>query len=263
MNPDTAVRGVPAWMERMASVDLDELFDIADLQTRRDRKYLLPVDEAWALLDGTAARVLEIDGLRSFDYESIYFDTASRDSYLGSARRRPRRFKVRTRTYLDTQECLLEVKVRDHRGNTVKHRRPYDLGQRHHLTAAGAAFVTEVEAAAPFVALLGAALEVRYHRSTFVLSSTSDRVTVDRCISWAGIGSPSLQVRGLAIIETKSSGPPTEVDRKLWQAGHRPRSISKYCTGLAAVDPSLPSNKWHRVLERHVLPNLGFDGSRR
>ena len=93
-------------LDDLPTIGLDDLMETAALQTRRDRKYLLPVDEAWALLDGTAARVLEIDGLRSFDYESIYFDTASRDSYLGSARRRPRRFKVRTRTYLDTQECL-------------------------------------------------------------------------------------------------------------------------------------------------------------
>lgn len=262
MSLDLTSRATPGWMQCTESVGLEELLEIADLQTRRDRKYLVPLDDVWNLLEGTAVRVLEIDGLRTFDYESIYFDTERRDSYLGAARRRPRRFKVRTRTYLDTPECLLEVKIRDHRGNTVKHRQPHDLGRRRHLTDRGAAFIAEIEAAAPFVDLMTTALEVRYHRSTFVLSSTHDRVTVDRGISWTGTTSSSLRLHGLAIIETKSSGPPTEVDRVLWRAGHRPRSISKYCTGLAAIESSLPSNKWHRLLDRHVLPNVGTDASR-
>jgi hypothetical protein len=46
--------------------------------------------------------VLEIDGARSFAYDSTYFDTPDLDAYLLAATRRRRRFKVRTRTYVDS-----------------------------------------------------------------------------------------------------------------------------------------------------------------
>ncbi len=58
-----------AALHPLSGVDLDELVATAALLTRVDRKYVLPVDDAVAVLDAlartTAARVLEIDGARS------------------------------------------------------------------------------------------------------------------------------------------------------------------------------------------------------
>ena len=56
----------------------------------------------------------------------------------------------------------------------------------------------------------------------------------------------------LAIVETKSAGAASEVDRLLWRAGHRPVRISKYGAGMAALHPDLPRLKWHRVLDTHL-----------
>ena len=42
-------------------------------------------------------------------------------------------------------------------------------------------------------------------------------------------------------------------NRLLWSAGHRPSSISKYATGMAALRPDLPSNKWAPILRHHFL----------
>ena len=61
----------------------------------------------------------------------------------------------------------------------------------------------------------------------------------------------SLRVPRLAIIETKSGSAPSSADRTLWHHGYRPQRISKYATGLAALHPELPANRWHRVLDRH------------
>ena len=94
-------------LDRLPPVRLDELDKVAALLTRRDRKYILPIPAAERLVDALEGRcrVLEIDGRRHFRYESVYFDTADHISYLGAARRRTRRFKVRTRSYLDTGRC--------------------------------------------------------------------------------------------------------------------------------------------------------------
>jgi hypothetical protein len=28
-------------------------------------------------------------------------------------------------------------------------------------------------------------------------------------------------------------------------------AVSKFCVGMAALDPTLPANKWNRILRRH------------
>jgi hypothetical protein len=98
----------------LPAVALAELQETAALQTRVDRKYVLPLDALPGLLaalpDGT--RRLVIDGRDAFGYESVYFDTPDLDAFRLAAGRRRRRYKVRTRTYCDTGGCWLEVKTR-------------------------------------------------------------------------------------------------------------------------------------------------------
>ena len=54
------------------------------------------------------------------------------------------------------------------------------------------------------------------------------------------------------IVETKAGASPTDLDRILWSQGHRPARLSKYGVGVAALDPSAPALKWHRVLTRDL-----------
>lgn len=107
----------------IAPVYLDELLNRAALQTRTDRKYVLAMDATIGLLEDLRerAQILEIAGSHTFGYESVYFDTPALRSFMLAARRRPARFKIRTRTYLDSGECWLEIKTRDRRGRTSKH----------------------------------------------------------------------------------------------------------------------------------------------
>lgn len=245
-----------AALAQLPGISLAAVVAGLDLQTRRDRKYLLPDGVLEELLPTVPARALTIAGARSFRYESRYFDTPTWASYLGAARRRPHRFKVRTRTYLDSGECMLEVKVRDRRGNTVKHRVPHPIAARHHLTADATRFVAGIPQARAHADQLDSALEVAYLRSTLVLDGADVRVTVDRDPTWSIDDAPPIRLAGLTLVETKTPGPASSLDRLLWRAGHRPVTISKYCTGLALLHPDLPDNKWHRVLQHHLRPTL-------
>lgn len=243
----------------LESIGLAELVERAALQTRVDRKYLLPVDVMWAVLDQVdpTTRVLEIDGARSFAYQSTYFDTPDLTSYLLTAQRRRRRFKIRTRTYLDSALCWLEVKTQGGRGNTVKNRLPYQPDHEHVL-APGLEFVEDV-LARESIPLAGPAefvptLVTRYRRSTLFLPATTSRVTVDTELVWQDTGSAALRLPGLAVVETKTGSTASAVDRLLWARGHRPIRISKYATGLAALRPELPAAPWRRTLRRHFVP---------
>ena len=225
------------------AIDLASLIGVGEI--RRDRKYILTESGASRLLDGLAptAMALTIDGSREFGYESMYFDTGDLMCFDLAAKGRRRRFKVRTRHYLDTGEQWLEVKTRGPRGLTIKDRTPSDgfldpewvdmvLAMRGIEHVPTETFVpTE---------------DVSYTRSTLVLPDFS-RVTVDRDLRWHSYEA-SRRIPGLVIVETKTSGGANDADRLLWGQGVRPCRISKYATGMALLFPSLRKNRWHITL---------------
>ena len=256
MSALTAASGLP-------TIGLAELVERAALQTRIDRKYLLPLSAAEQVVVGLTgcARVLEIGGRRDFGYTSLYFDTPELASYHLAARGRRRRFKVRRRTYTDTGQTFLEVKTRGARGSTVKERTPDDDGRTLALDAVRRAFVDEVlgRAGVPTLARdLRPVLGTGYQRTTLHLPASDgapdSRLTVDTDLAWTAPGGPRLELPGMAIVETKAGSTPSAADRWLWRHGHRPTRVSKYGTGLAALRGSLPANRWHPVLSRHFVP---------
>ena len=163
----------------LAPTGLAELNAAAGLLVRVDRKYLVPLATAQGLVDTLAgvARVLQIEGRRGFSYASTYFDTPDLDSYMLAARKRRRRFKIRTRSYLDSGSCFLEVKTRGPRGATVKRRvqcPPLDAGR---LTPSGRDFIASrladdvapPERARRLAQALEPVLITRYERTTLHL----------------------------------------------------------------------------------------------
>lgn len=188
----------------LAPIGLTALNAEAALQTRLDRKYVIAADRLDEVLDRVAGltRVLEIDGQRTFAYRSVYFDTPSFDSYLGAARRRPDRFKVRIRTYLDTGDCWVEVKLRDRLGKTVKHRCEHDPAHPRELTPTAVAFVAGFAPLRDLAHELDPVITTEYRRST--LTSGATRATIDRdVVATAGDGRV-VTVPGRVIVETKS-----------------------------------------------------------
>ncbi len=242
------------------SIGLSELMQLAPLMSRIDRKYLVPTSDLPLLLGGFdgEARALEIDGQRQFRYRSVYFDTPELHSFRSTAHRRRRRFKIRTRSYLDSGLHVLEVKTRGMRGMTTKQRLPY----------AGAGFTLADEDRAELQQLFGTievpadpasltpTLSTGYRRTTVYLPAGHDRVTIDHGLTWSLIEGPAAALVGHAVVEVKSARTTSSVDRLLWSMGHRPCSLSKYGTGLALLRPELPSTAWTRVLRRHIRPHL-------
>lgn len=244
----------------MEPIGLAELTERAGLLTRVDRKYLIPyahLDHVLDALPGTS-RVLQIDGRRQFGYRSVYFDTGDLLAYRLTATRRRRRFKIRTRSYLDSGLHLLEVKTRGPRGRTVKQRVPYEgngeqLGRQDRAEAYAA--LRDAGAATPASADdLHPVLITSYHRATVFLPQSRSRVTIDTELAWTlPDGSDELRLDGHAVVETKSPGAAAEMDRALWAHQHRPCSISKFGTGLAALRAELPAHRWHHLLTRHLI----------
>ena len=296
-----APTSAPLSTDHLASTGLTELNSAAGLLTRVDRKYLVPLERAQDLVNGLTpdARVLDIDGRRRFSYASTYFDTPGLEAFMLAARKRRRRFKVRTRTYLDTGLCFLEVKTRGARGTTVKRRMGYHPDDASRLTGPGRTFVaaclastgvTGPAAAREVAAALRPVLATTYERTTLHLPDAEARATIDTALTWRRLtpgartraaavtaGAPQalrparltaaindgepVAVAGVAVVETKNPATPSPADRALWDAGHRPTRISKYATGMALLHPELPANRWYRTLTHELADLFGTDRS--
>ena len=177
------------------TITLAELNSEASLLTRIDRKYLVPPGATQEVVNHLAprAQVLQIDGLRHFRYASTYFDTPGLDAYFLAARKRRRRYKIRTRTYLDSGLCFLEVKTCGARGSTVKRRMGYHADDASRLTGPGRAFVaaclagagvTGSAAAREVAAALRPVLTTTYERTTLHLPRAEARATIDTALTW-------------------------------------------------------------------------------
>ena len=247
----------PAQLSELGTIDLPSLVAAGSLQTRLDRKYLVPECLVPGLLGQfrDSVLVLQIDRHRRFGYRTVYFDTTDATSYLATTRRRRLRYKVRTRIYLDSGDCFLEVKTKDGRGRTVKTRTPYPLRDADRLTDEARAFLADELAgrlADPEADIerLAPALSTHYQRATLFLPDDAARVTIDTDLVAREHGGQVLHLDGQAIVETKSGRAASAMDRALWRAGHRPIKVSKFATCLAALDPSLPASKWRPALRR-------------
>ena len=252
-----AERAVAAAAASVDAIGLHELNALAELQTRIDRKYFVSAHDFTRLIDELAdrLRVLDIDGLRSFGYESVYFDTAGLTAYRAHLQRRRQRFKARTRTYTDTGQTMFEVKLKGPRGETVKQRLPYAVEHRSELTDEARAYLgTTLHDAYHQDAPPGMrpTLVTTYRRTTFVTRTGDFRLTCDVGLI---VRDDHREVRDSGthvLVESKSASPAgSAADRILRELGVHPASVSKYAVGVAALHPELPSNPWHQTLRRY------------
>lgn len=251
---------MPAVMEANGLIDTLPAISLTALQgeaaflTRSDRKYLVPASAVGALLTriDRSTRVLEIDGRRYFGYTTPYFDDDLLTSYSGAACGRPNRFKVRTRLYIDSGLCHLEVKVRDGRGRTIKHRIDHEAALLKQLTNSDRAWLRTFPQIGSHADWLHHCITTRYQRVTLVLPDAAGRVTVDSDLVFALPDGRESAVPAYTVIETKGAGRPTTLDRVLWRSGYRPVSFSKFAVGVSLLVPGLAANRWHRLRQRVV-----------
>lgn len=252
----------------MKTVTLDELVADAAMLTRVDRKYALPAADLPDIMnrledDAPGTRILEIDGRTAHGYRSVYFDTPELTSFRMGAHPRRHKFTLRTRTYTDTGESFLEFKTIGPRGLTVKSRLALtgtDAEEAAVDRLSPAAIDWAAENIAPLVPDHASSIEAHtlrpvmwgsYQRTTLLLADGISRSTIDTGLTWQGIDTGVLDRPQMAIIETKSGSRPSDMDRVLWRCGYRRTRVSKYGTGMAALHPQLPHNRWHRVLTRY------------
>lgn len=237
----------------LPAISLPEVLAQAELQTRVDRKYIVERSAFDRMIVDLSPllKCLTIDDRRVARYRSVYFDTDELTFFHQHLQGRRRRFKVRTRSYLDSDTSVLEVKAKGLRSVTVKERLPWTDDAAHRLAQRGDGFVAEAIGSEVYRGVLAPVLETYYRRATLVDQASQSRITCDTDLRFCRGNADATGRPSEVLVETKSVGGRCATDHWLQAHGVRAQSMSKYCLGVALLYPHVRANPWHRVLRRH------------
>ena len=246
-----------AWLtHQFDSIGLDGLNETAAMLQRLDNKYILDGDALERALPALreAFDVLDIGGQRAFSYESRYFDGPNWPSYFDHHQGRRKRAKVRTRRYLDSGACFVEIKLKDGRGSTVKHRAPCDNAAFGTLDEGALAHVRTCYRAMYQVDMpydLARTLDTFYTRMTLVARHGGERLTIDNGLRFLLDGRVRDVDDRLFILEAKSENGNGLADRLLRALRQHPvKHCSKYCIGMALLQDGLKHNRFRAAVRR-------------
>lgn len=229
-------------LERFRSIGLDEMDGIR-LMNRVDTKFVTTdaMLEEILLRAESEYRVLEIDGIRMSAYDTLYYDTADLEMYMAHHNRRLRRYKVRTRTYLNSGESFLEIKRKNNRGRTKKKRIRID-GELFRDFSADREACSFLSERSPYHASqLTAGVSTAFRRITLVNNAKTERLTIDRNLQFRNLRTGNEASLGDAvIIELKQDGLcPSAMKDILLDLRVKPLRVSKYCIGTVLTDPGV------------------------
>lgn len=241
--------GIDCTIERLGSITLEEM-DSIKLMNRVDTKFVTNEQALERILTKAAAagyRALISTGRRQSDYDTLYFDTAERDMYMQHHNGRLVRQKVRTRKYLNSGETFLEIKDKNNHGRTRKKRISIPGDCFFNFLDNDGTMDFLVERCRFAAAELSPALRTRFTRITLVNSSLTERITIDRQLTFEN---PRTRGRFTldngVIIELKRDSTQTSSQMLgiLLDERIHPLRVSKYCIGSALTDPELKQNRF-------------------
>jgi hypothetical protein len=216
--------------------------DRVSLQNRMDTKFVFADSLLPEVLDKlriAGYKTLSIDGVRSFRYSSVYFDTDDFSLYGRHAAGKLNRYKVRRRNYIDTGGSFFEIKFKNNRGRTIKSRVCLDSANGMDNASSLLAEKTPYDFTS-----LHEQIVVDYTRITLSGPDFKERLTIDADLAYA-MGDRKWQVEGLVIAELKQNRAASSVFSKLMKEYQiRPSSLSKYCLGIAALAENVKKNSF-------------------
>ena len=224
----------PITLERMDSIRL---------MNRIDTKFVTDTLMLKSILDDAlnqGYKIFESVGERIHAYDSIYFDTSNLQMFAEHRRGKLVRQKIRTRVYLGSGLCFLEVKKKNNHSRTRKKRMEIPLADFQD-------FRNDLEACLWLSSHsdysgdeVSPAVETSFRRITLANRGLTERLTIDTSVAFRNLRTGATADLGTAvIIELKQDGR-THSEMKDILLKHRvkPFRISKYCIGVSLTDSS-------------------------
>ena len=249
-----------ALLRRFEPITLSEMSEVA-LQDRTDTKFIMREGQLYNALATLTQqyRVLDIRGVRLNQYRTLYFDTDDFALFQQHHTGRRDRFKVRTRSYVDSHLSFLEIKHKVRQNRTVKNRLATpDLLTW--VTPEADAFLND------YLPFAREALEPKlwneYTRITLVSKRDCERLTLDLRLRFTGYedsfaAGRSLDLPCLTIAELKQDGlnRHSAFVSRMREMGVRPTGFSKYCAGVSMLFDEVKHNNFKpkmRLVEKLI-----------
>lgn len=221
--------------------------DGVKLMDRTDTKFTFHIDELPALLQQATQfyRVLDVEGNRISRYKTLYFDTEDFDLYNQHHSGKLNRYKIRHRTYVESNLGFLEVKFKNNKGRTLKTR--IKENEVPNLNSGKA--LAFLEKMLPFSPLeLLPKIWINYSRITLVNKTSAERLTLDLNLEFEKDDRRQV-LNQLVIAEVKQDSKIASPFVAMMRARHiRQGSISKYCFGVACSFPEVKKNNFKQKL---------------
>jgi hypothetical protein len=235
-------------LERPPTITLGQLAPLA-LLDRTDTKFVVSAGQLQEILAASVDQyqVLEVNGVRPGRYVTTYFDTPDFAMYFAHHNGERYRYKLRCRSYLDSNMVYVEVKMKTNKDRMVKFRCPAP----EHLQTLAAFDRTWLPPHFPYnFADVRAVVWNRFRRITLASFEHQERITIDLDVVF-GSGAQALTYEGLCVVEVKQAkfsllGSPFA--RELHRRHLQPRAVSKFCVAAAHFYPGFKRNHFKPLL---------------
>jgi len=231
-------------LDQFNFISIDVLNQKNLLSNRQDRKFVISAEALPEILNACLAEydVLEIAGTRNFKYTTTYYDTLDFHMYHEHQRGKQNRCKIRTRFYVDSQIGFVEVKIKNNKDRTIKHR---VMGME--LVAGKSVIESNTQYS---IDELEQVFELQYKRITLLHKKKLEKVTIDSELTYAK-GSHRFDIEHLIFAEVKTNDAHDITFCQIMKLmGIRNGSLSKYCLGVISFYPNIKQNSFKLSLKK-------------
>jgi len=220
-----------------------ETFSLAELEAanlleRQDFKYTFHVKHLPFILEKIKPyySVLSINDNLFTDYKTDYYDTNEFQFYMQHHNGETNRYKVRLREYVQSAISFYEVKFKNNKNWTSKHRekiKNLNIDVNNYTKN-----ITDEH--------LELKLKVYYSRITLLSKDHSEKLTFDIGLEFSNLSHQKC-FHDLCIAEVKSKSHHPYIFRQIIkQLGYREQGLSKYCFGISNMYSHLKRNNFKK-----------------
>lgn len=223
-------------------ISLAEMDSVA-LLNRTDIKFVFHRDRLNDILLEAKEnyRVLEVNNLRYANYDTNYFDTDNYKFYNDHHNSRSDRYKVRMRSYVNSDLHFFEIKFKSNQNRTIKSR--VEIPYQEESIQGKAAELLQKVVGIPAESLKKA-IQINCKRTTLVNKQLSERVTIDFDIKYH-INDEWHAYPEMIIVEVKQDKSGKSEFLRIMRERHlHPVSLSKYSFGVANFISGIKKNNF-------------------
>lgn len=240
------MKSISEIIKQFEPINLEEMDEVR-LLDRVDIKYMFNINQLAEILALSMPfyRVLTISGLRYGRYETRYFDTPDYEMYTKHHNGKLNRYKVRFRTYVDSNLNFFEIKFKTNTGRTQKSRIKYESKE---FKIDGESELLLEKKTNYYGKALNEAIQINYNRITLVNKNKTERLTIDFGMTTIYKDSEQ-EIPNLVIAEVKQDKAQNSAFIELMKSKHiSTTSMSKYCLGIASCVQEVKTNQFKSKL---------------